>query len=351
MTRIKLRTLTITILFGFSFSIGESQNLTQAEQKNLEMNSPDMQRYINGRSADWMKTRNCLSCHTTISFAFGADRSTNTADNFEKIVKYIAPRVANGGPTQLWYSSDRAGISSLPTESVIYANLAVFNDIKIRNGQVSNFTLDALKLMFSTQRKTGGWHWLDFNLQPFESLQGEVWGNALALLTIGLAQNVLKIDLDKDYVRDIKLLRDFLATRVPGANLQGQAMALYASTYNTGFLSHENKTLISQAIARAQGKDGSFSAIKMLGFGDDSGNAYATSIAIIGLTQVSGFQPEVSKASRWLISTIRVSNGQGIFWQTPSVNKPGKQPNDTWATDAATGYAAHALRLAQKYLK
>src|SRR5207244_6914329 len=71
------------------------------------------------------------------------------------------------------------------TEAVLNALVLARADAEQKRREASEPTRKALRRLWETQRSDGTWDWLDFGLEPFESLDAPYYGAALAALAFG----------------------------------------------------------------------------------------------------------------------------------------------------------------------
>lgn len=308
--------------------------------------------YQDKRNKDWSERNKCLCCHTTLPYmlARGLDQSSKV--NFDKFKALAIEKVENPH-LQPWYAADMQGRDSRPTEAVLHALTLIMHDIS-SNVRLSETTLKSVDRIFENMDSSGKIHWLDYNLQPFESKKGELWGNSMAILAIEMAQN------NSNYIAPAERYNK-LKTYVLGNNnkLKPNEMSvlIWANSLNIRNDRISNKVLTADLynnflskIVSTQNADGSWNQKAVLGQGKNQPDTYSTAIALIGLIKAGqGNIPSAHKAASWLASQQQTGNflnmgADSTFWVSTSMNRENVLFNNRFASDFATSYATLALQ-------
>lgn len=326
-------------------------------------------RYLDGRLAWWRQwpkaerdhgTR-CVSCHTSLphTLAMPALRAQTGTSRmgvdeiamFDDVVKrvYLWNEVAPFYPDQtrgVPKSAESRGV-----ESVLNALILATRDQE--RGHLGPDTRQAFANMWSQQMQTGdakgGFTWLNFRLEPFESSTAPYWGAALAALALKRAPG--------DYVADpaikpqVDALRAFLRTGTHGS-LFTRALILLADSHLHDVLNTAEREGITADLIAAQSADGGWSLVALSDWrrvdGTDlprtsDGFATATLALVLREAGVSPATKPLKMARLWL---ARHQDKQNGAVPAKSINKDRNPSTDAYLfmTDSATGMAALAMR-------
>lgn len=338
----------ITLAAPLCRSLFHSSNnpvyLTETKIAELVDNSKT---YQDKRNKEWAERNKCLCCHTTLPYMLSRTIDVSSKATLDKFKEVAAFKVEN--PEELpWYHVDRARRNSKPTEAVLNAITLVMHDIKSQS-PLSATTLKSMDRIFETVERNGRLHWLDFNLQPFESKKGELWGNSMAVLAIELARK------HSNYVPphvQYNKLKSYLLERKEALKPQEMAVLLWANSQvevALPVLTPQLKQQFVSNILESQSAGGSWSQKAALGYGTREGSVYATAISLIGLIKAGfGNHPSAHRAAKWIADNQATGNflqmGDGtVLWRATSMNRTNSLFNDRFASDFATSYAALAL--------
>lgn len=305
-----------------------------------------VKKYQDKSNKEWADTKKCLCCHTTLPYVLSRGIDSKSRSNFDKFQKLAVEKVENPS-AQPWYAADYQGRNSKPTEAVMNALTLLMYDSA--NGQpVKAVTKKAVDRILENLDADGHIHWLDFHLEPFESKNGELWGNSMAVLAVEMAKK------NSDYrpnEANYSKLKNYLKEKESDLKPQEMAVMLWADSLNSSVLSSAQRTKFANEILSKQNVDGSWNQSAVLGLGLSQGDAYSTAISIIGLIKSGhGSDDAVKKAVLWLASQQSSRSPfaewrDEVFWYQASMNRPGSPRNDRFATDFASSYASLALQM------
>jgi squalene-hopene/tetraprenyl-beta-curcumene cyclase len=332
-----------------------------------------------------------------------AMRVNNPTSQETRILEDVKRRVDSYGEHEVLYDfSDDKKTQSHGTEAILNALILTTADAAQSRSQLSGPTQKALQQLWQTQRSDGKWDWLDFGLEPFETVDGAYQGATLAALAVGIAHAS-----SSDHAADtagIEKLRGYLKSNYAAQRLFNKVWMLLASTRLKDLLTEEQRQELIKEIQSKQREDGGW-ALESLGTWrwnrtvapfqapgklDASliakSDGYATGLVVYALRQ-SGLpvgHPAVSKGLQWLranqhdvpISLLRARNvsegagsgkpnvpvanapgsegkarGEGVSaWRTHSLNFDREHAGDKgepwrrmFMSDLATGFAVLAL--------
>jgi squalene-hopene/tetraprenyl-beta-curcumene cyclase len=218
--------------------------------------NPDLAaRYLDARAAEWIAwpksarshDSNCISCHSSLSYLLARGSLSLRLGEREapapakKLLADIRRRVDAWSEAKPWYAFSPEKIEqSRGTEAVINAFLLCVADATSPLPVLTPGTKTALANLWAIQltdgANKGGWAWLDFELEPWESKHAAHWGATLAAIGVGIAPG--------DYAarEETKAQLDALRGRLRAGledssnNLHNRAMLLLASHRLTGVL-------------------------------------------------------------------------------------------------------------------
>lgn len=326
-----------------------SINNELSEQKVIELVG-NAKTYQDKRNKDWTERNKCLCCHTTLPYVLARGIDEGSKVNFDKLKALTVEKVENP-ESRPWYHGDQVGRDSKPTEAVLNALTLLMHDLSSRV-PLQATTLKAVDSIFAKLEPNGRLHWLDFNLQPFESKKGELWGNSMALLAIEMAKKYSSYEPPAEKYAKLK---NYVFVKKDRLNTQEMGVLLWANSYATSgkFLDSGLSSLFINRIIEAQNSNGSFHQKAALGYGKRVESVYATAISLIGMVKAGyGNHPAAHKAAKWLADNQATGNflqmGEGtVLWNATSLNRTGSLFNDRFASDYSTSYASLALSMYQ----
>jgi len=331
--------------------------------------------YLQHRAAQWRKNEGarkygqgtaCISCHTTLPYILSvAGTQRTTPSNVEKaLIDDITQRVNNWEKVQPWYNwNEEKSRQTRGTEAVINAvALGLYNKNKSEQG-ISQSSLLALDHLWKEQIKegehAGSWHWMDFNLAPWEDKTGRYWGAALVAVMLGqmpkgyTQANAIKGHPNSQKLqKNLTLLRNYLKKgyQEKQINLHNKVMLLWATTQWTGLLNASAQKALAKDIMEKQLPDGGWSLAAMGKWprsasevSRQKSDGYATGLTVYVLGQVQTLEDKrpIHKGIMWLIKNQSKEHGN---WKSISVNSDREGSSSArFMDDAATAFATMAL--------
>jgi hypothetical protein len=346
-------------------------------EKAIGWNPETAGKYLDERGKAWFayspadrgkgETRStCVSCHTLAPYALARPVLRKVANvsaptSFEDmLLTQTRKRVENWAALDtpafslLYDFSPQKKKESWGTEAVLNAFILACGDQSEGRSAPSKVTLQALANLWKTQlmagAEKGSWEWLNFGMEPWEATGSRFYGTAMAAIAVGSAPGYYRPGADPALDGQVKLLRDYLTSRLPDQNLFNKVWALWAATKLDGLLSAEGRNKIIAELLTKQQADGGWALPSLGTFKRSDGSpqstasdGYATGLVLYAL-QNAGLakdDPKLVKGLAWL-KTNQTPTGE---WRAISVNKKRDPATHVgkFMTDAATGYAVLAL--------
>ncbi|WP_443486866.1 hypothetical protein [Novosphingobium aerophilum] len=269
---------------------------------------------------------------------------------FDDVVK----RVYLWDEVEPFYPDQTRGVpksaESRGVEAVLNALILATRDQE--RGHLGPDTRQAFANMWGVQMKAGdqkgGFTWLNFRLEPFESPTATYWGATLAALAVARAPDGYAAD--PAVAPQIEALRAYLRTGIAGS-LYSRALILWADNQLGGVLSPDQRSKVISELVASQRADGGWNLPSLSTWQRIDGSnlpeesdGYATAILAAILREVGGVNSAAAlmKAQTWLAAH---QNKDGSV-TAKSINKDRKPGTDAYLfmTDEATGMAALAMR-------
>ena len=319
----------------------------------------------------------CVSCHTTLPYVLARPSlrrvmQVNAATPQEvRLREEATRRVENYGAKQPLYDhTESKKAESRGTEAVLNALILVSADSTHRRRVLSAPTQQAFTQLWEAQRTDGSWDWLDFGLEPFETVDGAYYGATLAALAIGTAPGKRS---DAEAKAGAAKLRRYLQVQYATQRLFNRAWLLLAATRWPDLLTKAQRATLITEIESRQREDGGW-ALATLGAWRWSkttaaphapgtldaallakSDGYATGLIVYTLRQ-AGFpakHPAVSKGLGWLRANqykVQIGPSEWSAWRAHSLNfdrEHGGDKGEPWRrmfmSDSATAFAVLAL--------
>ena len=289
-----------------------------------------------------------------------------------RLVDEVTRRVETYGSHQLLNESDAKKAESRGTEAVLNAVILTSADAAARRREPSESTHRALTRLWETQRPDGAWEWLNFELEPYETVDAVYHGATLAALAIGMAPGLATAPGAATPL-GVGRLRAYLRDHFDVQSLYNRTFALLASSGFTDLLTRAQRDTLVSELARAQQDDGGWSLKKMgpwrwnrseppfkaPGTVDASllgqSDGFATGLIVYALLRAGlhADHPAVAAGVRWLRThqqEIRVDEQTWAAWRAYSLNvdrEHGGPSGEPWRrlfmSDAASAFAVLAL--------
>ena len=302
----------------------------------------------------------CVSCHTTAPYGLArpmlrpAPGASETTRPERALLDSVTTRVTHWNEVGPFYADERYGTpktsQSRGTEAILSALILARQDE--RTGALSDRMLRAFDNLWALQRTSGtdegAWHWLHFNLAPWETDEGPYHGAALAAVAVELAPEGYG---DHPDIRDnVAQLGDYLRRRLDAQPPFNRVMALWASGALPDLLAGSQRQKIIGEIAGLQREDGGWSLSSLGAWerrdGTPVGTAsdgYATGLVTLAL-QRAGLARDHEAVAGGLAWLVCNQDADGS-WPASSLNREHDPASNRgrFMRDAATAYAVLAL--------
>jgi squalene-hopene/tetraprenyl-beta-curcumene cyclase len=332
-------------------------------------NSQAAATYLDARMEWWLHWPNaardhdttCVSCHTVAPYALArpalraALGEREVAAPERVMLGHVVKRVQLWKDVEPFYTDQRSGLpktsESRGTEAILNALVLAARDREA--GTLSNDTRLAFehlwKLQFTAGALKGGWAWLNFHYEPWESDDGAYYGAALAALAVGTAPGYSSAAQIQPM---LKLLRDYLQSSLDKTTLFNGATVLWAAATLPNLLTDAQRQAVIEAIVGRQREDGGWSMSSLGTFKrldgtaiETSSDGYATGLVTLALQSVNSprAEPAIARGLAWLRQHQDPATGN---WRLTSLNKQRDSASGAgkFMSDAATAYAVLALQ-------
>jgi len=305
----------------------------------------------------------CISCHTALPIALArpilrqslGQAAPTSAE--QAMYADITKRVAMWREVDTFYTDQRNGLpkssEARAVEAVLNALFLVARD-NAAGRQMAGDTRQAFANMWPLQMQTGdlkgGFAWLTFKLEPWESESATYWGAALAAVAVA--------DAPEGYARtpeiakNVDALRAYLRTGLGGNHsLFTHMLVLWADARLHGILEPAQRQAILYQLLAVQSTDGGWSLARLSTWQridgtviPDVSDGFATAIVTLALKDsgVPVTDAPIKAARAWMIGHQDPKTGA---LPATSINKLRDPSADAYLfmTDAATGFATLAL--------
>ncbi|MBI3263975.1 MAG: hypothetical protein HYZ58_12620 [Acidobacteria bacterium] len=377
------------VLAALVTGVASRQASPPIDRERHGWNQESAARYLDDRMDAWFanakKLRTgeaqtaCVSCHTSVPYALArpalrrAMHASAATPHETRIVEEATRRVETYGTHQLLYESNEAKkTESRGTEAVLNALILATADAGQDRRAPSGATRMALARLWETQRPDGAWDWLDFGLEPFETVDAVYYGATVAALAVATAPHSSNGE-DAAAGSGIDKLRGYLKEHYASQRLFNRTWVLLASTRMSGLLTPAERQALFAEIQSRQRPDGGWSLdalgiwrwdksaepFKAPGTTDGSllarSDGYATGLIVYTLRKAGApsNDPAVSKGLDWLRAnqqSVQIDQQTWTAWRAHSLNfdrEHGGDKGEPWRrmfmSDAATAFAVLAL--------
>jgi len=324
--------------------------------------------YLDQRQSWWMDWptaardhgTSCVSCHTTAPFALARTALRQTAGPGaveSRMLANVETRVTAWQEVEPFYTDEeyRAGksLESRGTEAIL--NALILSNRDAASGTLSPTTRQAFDNLWALQRSdgpmSGGWPWLDFSLEPWESPTAPFFGAALAAVAVGTAPDGYLSS--PDVAPHVARLLAYLSRTADTQHVFNRLMALWASAALPETLTESQVQATVEEAMRLQQADGGWSLSSLGPFErsdgtpvDAASDGYATGLVAValqssGVTSRAHAGASLQRGLAWL----RQHQGPDGSWPASSLNKARDPESDRgrFMRDVATSYAVLAL--------
>jgi squalene-hopene/tetraprenyl-beta-curcumene cyclase len=288
----------------------------------------------------------CVACHAGLAYALSRPvlRRLMHVDfpstQEVRLIDETKRRAETYSTHQVLYDFDeRRQIESRGTEAVLNAVILTSADAARNLREPSEPTKKALARLWETQRADGRWDWLEFGLEPWETVDSGYHGAAYAAFAAGTAKG----QHDAAATVGIARLRSYLSSNYEAQHLYNRTWVLLASTRLKNVVTDAQRKALIAELVRTQREDGGWSLqamgpwrwskaappFKAPGELDASllsqSDGYATGLVVYTLEQtgVSPSNAAIRKGIQWLKTNQHALPGPdvpGRGWRTYSLN-------------------------------
>ena len=321
----------------------------------------------------------CISCHSSVGYALARPllrRAMHIAAPTAQEVRLAdetARRVESYGTHELLYEiNDIKKVESRGTEAVLNTVVLGSADAAAGRREPSEATRKAVAHLWEVQRADGAWDWLNFKLEPYETVDAMYHGATLAAIGVGMVPGA-------STSAGAGKLRAYLRDNFAAQSLYNRAFALLASASLTDVLSRAQRDATVAEFTKTQQADGGWSLQAMgpwrwsateppftpAGPIDSAllaqSDGFATGLIVYAMLRngLHADAPAISGGLRWLKShqqrmriplTTFVGDRTWTAWRAYSLNydrENGGPKGEPWRrlfmSDAATAFSALAL--------
>jgi squalene-hopene/tetraprenyl-beta-curcumene cyclase len=317
----------------------------------------------------------CVSCHSSIPYALArpalrlAMHASAPAAQEARLVEETTRRVDSYGAHEVLYEmNDVKKSESRGTEAVLNIVVLASADAGAGRKEPGAATRKALARLWEIQRPDGAWDWLNFKLEPYETVDAVYHGATLAAIGVGMVPGATDSSS-----AGAGRLRTYLRDNFAAQNLYNRTFTLLASSGLPDVLSRSQRDALRAEFAQRQQADGGWSLqamgpwrwsateppFKPQGTPDPAvlaqSDGFATGLIVYALLRNGQHADDamVSAGLRWLKThqqDIHVDDHAWTAWRAYSLNadrEHGGPGGDTWRrlfmSDAATAFSVLAL--------
>src|SRR5260221_10280019 len=242
-----MRLATTVVVASLHMGVAVRQVVPQdTPAKRNDWNREGAARYLDERMNVWFESAKklqtgqgetaCVSCHTALPYALSrpvlrsAMGMSIATPQEARLLEVVTRRVETYDTHELLYDDSKAKKrESRGTEAVLNALILARADAERNRREASEPTRKAFRRLWEIQRIDGAWDWLDFGLEPFESVDATYHVATLSGLAIG-AVPALSTNQATDATAGIDRLRGYLKEKYPAQSLFNRTWLLLAST-------------------------------------------------------------------------------------------------------------------------
>ena len=370
-----LNSLKTSLAISFLFLSGMSCSCLGQDQEVSTWNKEKAAEYLDSRAETWLEWESsnrgndtsCVACHTGQPYAMArhllriANGTVAISNAEKKTIAGVKLRVKDFDSVTYYYEfSDKKIAESRATEAIQNALICATLDSQNGLKNVSEVTLIAMDNLWKAQETSGankgGWSWLDFELEPWESSDAQFYGAAMAASAVGIAPKY--VNRNAKVTERTEMLREYLTSRYERQHLHNKMEMLLAASRLDGLLTDDQKRRLVDLVFARQKTDGGWSLVslgskttnpdfkwKRKDNSDqiDESDGYGTGYAVYVLRNagVASDDQRIGKAVNWL-KTNQLADGN---WRGNSLNKKRNASTNIgkFMDDAATAYAVLAL--------
>lgn len=320
----------------------------------------------------------CISCHTVLPYALARPVLTrkiqedSPPSHESRLLEDISRRVQSYGTHQLFYDATEKQRQQSPNiEAVLNALILSRAYADSGKGQGAEIARLAFRQLWQTQAPDGSWGCLEFQLEPWESVDATYAIAALAALAVGTggpsAQEVAGAADGTDK------LRRYLTDHFSDARLFNQVWGLVASTRLTNSITRPQRDIVIQQVRKRQQGDGGWS-LWSLGpwrWSNSAGpfappgtvdaellsksDGFGTGLVVYALREagIPADDPTVAQGLRWLQTnqqSVQIGGQTFKAWRAYSLNHDrehdgprGAPWRQMFMSNSATAFAVLAL--------
>jgi squalene-hopene/tetraprenyl-beta-curcumene cyclase len=389
----KTRAVAVLLVALFAGAIAGTTARKAAERDGTGWDRAAAAKYLDDRMNAWFTNATklqtgesktaCVSCHTPLPYALArpalrrAMRVSAATPEETKLVDETTRRVESYDTHQLLYEmNDTKKAESRGTEAVLNAVILASADAAGGRREPSGATRKAVARLWETQRPDGAWDWLNFRLEPYETVDAVYHGATLAAVAVGMVPG-LSTGPGAATPAGVGRLRAYLRDNFAAQSLYNRTFALLASAGFSDLLTGAQRDALAAEFGRLQQADGGWALEKMgpwrwsqtvppfkpQGTLDESllwqSDGFATGLIAYSLMRagLTTNHPTVSGGVRWLKAhqqEIRVDEHTWTAWRAHSLNvdrEHGGPSGEAWRrlfmSDAASAFAVLALTEAE----
>ena len=383
------RSLVLVALMGVTVGLARPAAQKSEEKPQAGWDRAAAAEYLDDRMDMWFanatklrtggEKTSCVSCHSSVGYALARPllrRAMHVAAPTPQEVRLAdetARRVASYGTHELLYEiNDAKKVESRGTEAVLNTVVLASADAAAGRREPGEATRKALARLWEVQRPDGTWDWLNFKLEPYETVDAMYHGATLAAIGVGMVPGA-------STSAGAGKLRAYLRDNFAAQSLYNRTFALLASAALTDVLSRAQRDALVAELTQKQQADGGWSLQAMgpwrwsateppftpSGPIDSAllaqSDGFATGLIVYAMLR-NGLQtdaPAVSGGLRWLKAhqqrmripvTSFVGDRTWTAWRADSLNydrENGGPKGEPWRrlfmSDAATAFSALAL--------